>query len=306
MRVKAYIPLAVRQAERATLALAQAKVDIAKLIEVERLSAKVLALVDMPIHEGAAPNYDGGSKPIKYSVWKRFLSDTIVTGYVLDTLDDSVQVYCVHCGLPTEAATAKPIGIGVITTYDETVTTFNKAASEWEEEDIERIRPAIHKGMGCVACFLAYRKAIADAKRLTTQIRYKVDGVFKTLYATDIRHGSSLLAEQMGRVELISCKQIPARQGFLSVSAKVREYAKQPISAKVIAQWEAERLSKAVKAEAIQRHTDVIMAKVLADNMAWKLGNRRKLIKTRLAVFANTQPVRDWRRVAAITQSWEQ
>lgn len=225
---KAYIPLIVRQAMRASLALEQAKVSIVKLREVERLQAKVLAMPDAIVDEGAAPNYDGGSKPIRFSVWKRFLSSTIVTGYVLDTLADTVQVYCVHCGMPTDVSTAKPIAIGCVTKYDESVVELKPSGMgwEWEEEDVERIRPAIYKGMGCVSCYWAYTKACANVKRLRTRIQYKVDGVVKTIYATDIRHGSSLLAEQMGRVELLSCKPIPERQGFLSVSAKVRDWHK--------------------------------------------------------------------------------
>lgn len=237
---KAYIPLAVRQAQRATLAYEQAKVDIAKLREVERLEAKVLALPDTHRHEGAvAPNYDGGGKPIKYSVWKRFVS-SLVTGYVPESLSGdgsyshSVQVYCVHCGLPTDVSTAKRIGIGVITEYDEIETSVALTSHgwDWEDEQVTRIRPAIHKGDGCVSCFIAYDKAVADAKRLRTRIRYTVDGIRKTLYAVDIKHGSSLLAEQMGRVELLECKQIPPRQGFLMVSAKVKDWVKASLQAK--------------------------------------------------------------------------
>lgn len=226
---KAYIPLAVRQAQRDRLAFEQAKVDIAKLREVERLQAKVMALSNAPTHEVAAPNYDGGGKPVKYSVWKRFVS-VLPVGYVPESLDGngSVQVYCVHCGLPTDVSTAKRIGIGVITEYDETETVLVRVGNswDWDEEDVTRIRPAIVKGDGCVPCYLAYERALADAKRLTTRIRYSVDGVQKTLYATDIRHGSSLLAEQMGRVKLLECKQIPPRQGFLNVRVRVDEWRK--------------------------------------------------------------------------------
>lgn len=296
---KAYIPLVVRQAMRAKMALEQAKVDIAKLHEVERLSAKVMAMSDVNTHEGVAPNYDGGSKPIKYSKWRGFLTDTIVTGYVLDSLVDTVQVYCIHCGLPTDASTAKQIAIGVIATYDETVPAFDKVVSEWTEEDLERIRPAIHKGLGCIPCYWAYTKACANAKRLTTRIRYKVDGIFKTLYATDIRHGSSLLQEQMGRVELISCERIPERQGFLNVSAKLKEFTPNP---KRMTQEYAQRERAMRSLQALEQRTAAIMAKCLADNQASEKANTRKRIKARLEVFANAAPVKDWTKVAAIVQ----
>lgn len=301
-----YIPLAVRQARRAAVALEQAKVDLAKLREVERLQAKVLALRTPTMDEvGTAPNYDGGGKPVKYSLWKRFV-DSLTVGYVPESVNGngSVQVYCVHCGLPTDVSTAKRIAIGVITEYDEVETKAVPVGNswDWEDEEVTRIRPAIHKGDGCVACFIAYGKAVANAARLTTRIRYSVDGVKKTLYAASIKEGSSLLAEQMGRVELLECKRIPPRQGFLNVRVKVAEFTPDP---KVMALEMDKRVAQLLKQQDIQKRTDLIMARVLADNTASKAAGTRKRIKARLKVFTEAKPVRNWLRVAAITQSWE-
>lgn len=230
---KKLIPLAQRRAQAYRTEAEQMRHNVTKIREVERIRAKVLALPTQMVEARQAPNYDGGGKPVRYSVWKRFVN-SLVTGYVPESLSGdhayshSVQVYCVHCSLPTDVSTVKRIGIGVITEYDEVETGIVRVGNtwDWEDEAVTRIRPAIHKGDGCIACFLAYHNALSQAKRLTTRIRYSVDGQRKTLYARDIRHGSSLLAEQMGRVELLECKQIPERQGFLNVRVKVDEWRK--------------------------------------------------------------------------------
>lgn len=301
-----YIPLAVRQANRAKIALEQAKVDIAKLHEVERLMAKVMAMPDAHTHEGAAPNYDGGSKPVKYSLWKRFVS-ALSVGYVPVsemTQDVSVQVYCVHCGLPTDVNTVKRIAIGVITEYDEIETTVVPVGNswDWDEEEVTRIRPAIHKGDGCPACAYAYMKAEANAKRLTTRIRFSVDGVKKTLYAASINHGASLLAEHMGRVELIDCKTIPVRQAFLNVRVRVAEFTPDP---KLMAKEYEQRAQAMARLQATQERTDAIMARVLAENLQSKRDNRRRTLKGILKANADRLPVRNWLRVATVIQNWE-
>lgn len=301
---KKYIPLAVRRAQAYEVDAAQLRQNIAKIREVERLRAKLLDYTPT-VEVSVAPNYDGGGKPVKYSQWKRFV-DSLTVGYVPESVDGngSVQVYCVHCGLPTDASTAKRIAIGVITEYDDIETVIVNAGvnSYWEEEEVTRIRPAMHKGDGCLPCYHAYNKAVTDAKRLTTRIRYSVDGVKKTLYAANIKQGSSLLAEQMGRVELLECKQVPPRQGFLNVRVKVAEFIPNP---KSIARDAERRALALAKQNDTQARTNAILARVLADNLASKQNNRRRSLKARLAVFAAGKPVRNWLRVAASIQNWE-
>ncbi len=307
-----YIPLVVRQAMRATQALEQAKVDIAKLREVQRLQAKVLAMATPKADATVAPNYDGGGKPVKYSVWKRFV-DSLVSGYVPNSVGtDSVQVYCVHCEMPTDATTVKRIGIGVVTEYDEMETKVvpHGFSWDWEDEEVTRIRPAIHKGDGCPACAHAYMKAVAQAARPSVRITYTVDGVKKSLYAADIRQGASKLAEQMGRVELLNCKAIPPRQGFLNVRLRVEKFTPDP---KVIARDMERRALALASLQAIQERTDRITAKVLADNMASKHGNRRRNLKAILREGLKGQrPAltvrkgRTWLRVADIVQQFGQ
>lgn len=301
-KAKAYRSLAARQADRAKQALEQTRLDIAKLHEVERLRIKVLALREAKGEAGIAPNYDGGGKPVKYSVWKRFV-DCLVSGYVPESLgSDSVQVYCIHCGMPTDAVTAKRIAIGVITEYDEVETTVQPIGSSWEwnEEEVTRIRPAIHKGDGCPACDFAYLKAVAQAKRPRVRIRYAVNGERRSLYADNITQGASLLAEQMGRVELIDCKAVPPRsQGFLNVRVRVAEFTPDP---KQITRDMERRALALARLEAIQHRSDTIMAKILAENVASKKAGTRRRVKARLRVFAEELPVRNWLRVADRTQ----
>lgn len=297
-----YVPLVIRQAMRAKQALEQAKVDIAKLHEVERLMAKVTAMPTHTDEVGHAPNYDGGGKPVKYSIWKRF-ADSLLIGYAPLGESDSVQIYCIHCQLPFDATRTQRIAIGVITEYDEIETKIVPTHNswDWDDEEVTRIRPAIVKGDGCPACAFAYAKAQANAKRLTTRIVYTVDGEKRSLLATDITHGASLLAEVMGRVELLSCKRIPERQGFLNVRVRVSEFTPDP---KIIARDMARRERAMLTLQAIQERSDKIFAAVLADNLASKVANRRKLIKGRLRVFAESRPVY-WPNVAAIIQHWE-
>ena len=297
-----YIPLAVRRAQAYATDAAQLRHNIGVIHEVERLRAKLLATSDTHTHEGAAPNYDGGGKPVKYSLWKRF-SDTLVTGYAPLTESDSVQIYCIHCQLPFDAILTQRIAIGVITEYDELETKVVPMGNswDWDDEEVTRIRPAIVKGDGCPACAYAYAKAQANAKRLTTRIVYTVDGQKRSLLALDIRHGSSLLAEVMGRVELVSCKRIPERQGFLNVRVRVSEFTPDP---KVIAKDMARRERAMLTLQAIQERSDRIFASVLADNLAYKVASRRKTLKGRLRVFAESRPVY-WPNVANIVQHWE-
>ena len=279
-----YIPLAVRRAQAYATDAAQLRHGIEKIREIERLRMRLLATPDTHTHEVAAPNYDGGGKPVKYSLWKRF-ADTLVTGYAPIGESDSVQIYCIHCQLPFDAALTQRIAIGVVTEYDELETKVAPMGNswEWDDEEVTRIRPAIVKGDGCPACAFAYAKAQANAKRLTTRIVYTVDGEKRSLLATDIRHGSSLLAEVMGRVELVSCKRIPERQGFLNVRVRVSEFTPDP---KVIARDYEHRALALARLEAIQQRTDKLTAAMLADNIASKIANRRRDIKARLKVFA--------------------
>lgn len=190
----------------------------------DRLIAKVRA---MPVVKAVTHIVEvGKAMLIGYGTWRAYV-ESLDTTYVKGTVNsEAVKIYCVHCGMATDVATAQRIGIGALVKFNTVEQVFDRITNEWEEEERKVIRPAIHMALGCPDCQWAYARAQGNAKRLTTRIRFDHDGVKKTLYARDTNHGASLLAEHMGKVTLLECKSIPPRNGFLDVSEKAVELAK--------------------------------------------------------------------------------
>lgn len=163
------------------------------------------------------------AKPLSYGMWKRYV-DSLTRGYVLETLGSVVESYCVHCQQPFAVSAGNRAIIGTVVKYDSLEIEFDKFAGEWVEEEKENIRPATHAGMACPVCYLAYTKLDAETKRYRFRVRYTYPSLKRplTVYANDLRHASELLVERgMGGVQIVDCKPIPQRTGFLDVRNRI-------------------------------------------------------------------------------------
>ena len=206
-----------RMADALATSHAQSVHDMGVIQRVDALLARVRASVVSEVKD-IAVTYTPSPTPLPYGVWKRY-ADTLPRGYALR---DTVQGTCIHCELPTDLSESYTIVIGAIVKYTQDEVVMNKVTYDWDIEEKKVIRPATVKGIGCRGCYWQYTKAVSIALSHRTKVVYQIGRDKFSLYAKDNRDAANQLAERFGNVELVSCKVVAPRTGFLDVSGKAR------------------------------------------------------------------------------------
>ena len=214
-KARAKADAARRMADAMATEHAQCVHDIATIQRVDVLLARVRASVVSEVKDIAVV-YTPSPKPIPYGVWKRY-ADTLPKGYALK---DTVKATCIHCEIETELSETYTIVVGAIVKYNTEEVVMNTATYDWDIEEKKVIRPATVKGIGCRGCYWQYTKAVSIALSHRTRVVYQIGRDKFSLYAKDNRDAANQLAERFGNVELVSCKTVAPRTGFLDVSSK--------------------------------------------------------------------------------------